>query len=699
MGAGAEVSGRTSESGLKWALPCALVLAARPLSTDRQAVFQVNMPFFAPNGTPLHNPYELLGLEHGCSDDDIGKQFKKLMLKLHPDKQPATLNDEEREKASLNFHNVMDAKSFLLDGEHLAARREYDAKLTRAKQATQAQFQFPQPVTKQPQTSAPTKSGPQQFAASGGNARNPSTEKQKPSPSEKCNERKSNENSSKKSSRPAQPPKTTVQVKQWGKQWRRRATEGENADGKTRMKGSGRSTTFKAALNDSCGDCSTTEDSSHSDEELNRMHSVPEAPETAGANNKPSSNRPPGRVRGLSKEEIKKQNHVESKKRGVVMKGLGTSTTKATPENRRSVSENNKARSKSDPAPRGETGANRRRGSEKGPENSSQGNTKRRSESNSHRRTESSNKDKSETMTSKRSESDEKDRPSHRAENKDRSESATSLPSALNSGDAASGFATFFPAIDHLTKQYTCPLTKDLMQDPMSDFEGNSYERAAILEYLKTHSTSPVTGNPLIVLHLTPNNALKEKIRYTMRLKNCLDSLVRNESESPQPAAKVSSRLNFNSLKEAIDAFVCDLNSGSPSISLSTLDSSGTTYGCYQGLEFRLEVPSGFSDNNLILQTWFEHSKRAAGINSRIVDWNKSLQQMGSGGKLTFRNLSGKYAFTLTKSIDVDKPNKIVFTSIRHSIEYFLEISIKIHNIINVTDVKSVEKIRLTAQV
>ena len=91
-----------------------------------------------------------------------------------------------------------------------------------------------------------------------------------------------------------------------------------------------------------------------------------------------------------------------------------------------------------------------------------------------------------------------------------------------------------------------------------------------------------------------------------------------------------------------MDAFVCDQNSGSPSIPLSTLDPSGTTYGCYQGLEFRMEVPtSGFADNNLILQTWFER-KRAAGINSRIVDWNRSLQQMGSGGKLTFRNLSGK---------------------------------------------------------
>ena len=70
------------------------------------------MTLFAPDGAPLHNPYELLDLEHGCSDEDIGKQFKKLMLKLHPDKQSATLTDEEREKATLDFHQP--------DGRHKA---------------------------------------------------------------------------------------------------------------------------------------------------------------------------------------------------------------------------------------------------------------------------------------------------------------------------------------------------------------------------------------------------------------------------------------------------------------------------------------------------------------------------------------------------------------------------------------------------
>jgi len=63
------------------------------------------------------------------------------------------------------------------------------------------------------------------------------------------------------------------------------------------------------------------------------------------------------------------------------------------------------------------------------------------------------------------------------------------------------------------------------MKEPMSDFEGNNYEKDAILKYLETHSTSPVTGNPLFPLHLTANSALKERIKYTLKLKNCLDAL------------------------------------------------------------------------------------------------------------------------------------------------------------------------------
>lgn len=72
------------------------------------------MPFFCPKGGPLQNPYQLLGLEHGATDDEIAKSFKKLMLRLHPDKQPSNQPPEEAEELSRKFHDVKDAKSFLL---------------------------------------------------------------------------------------------------------------------------------------------------------------------------------------------------------------------------------------------------------------------------------------------------------------------------------------------------------------------------------------------------------------------------------------------------------------------------------------------------------------------------------------------------------------------------------------------------------
>ena len=72
------------------------------------------MSFFSPRGEPLQNPYQLLNLKHGATDPEIAKSFKRLMLRLHPDKQPADQSAEEAEDVSRKFHDVKDAKSFLL---------------------------------------------------------------------------------------------------------------------------------------------------------------------------------------------------------------------------------------------------------------------------------------------------------------------------------------------------------------------------------------------------------------------------------------------------------------------------------------------------------------------------------------------------------------------------------------------------------
>lgn len=64
----------------------------------------------------------------------------------------------------------------------------------------------------------------------------------------------------------------------------------------------------------------------------------------------------------------------------------------------------------------------------------------------------------------------------------------------------------------------TCPITHARMVDPVMDREGNSYERSAILEWLKTHNTSPISRKPLSVSDLIPNIGLRNIIESTYGL-------------------------------------------------------------------------------------------------------------------------------------------------------------------------------------
>ena len=92
------------------------------------------MPFLSSTGEPLQNPYELLRLTHGATDEEISKSYKKLMLHLHPDKQPPGQSVEEAMRVERLMYDVMKARSFLLDVEYMASRRQYDSKLILAKQ-------------------------------------------------------------------------------------------------------------------------------------------------------------------------------------------------------------------------------------------------------------------------------------------------------------------------------------------------------------------------------------------------------------------------------------------------------------------------------------------------------------------------------------------------------------------------------------
>ena len=55
-----------------------------------------------------------------------------------------------------------------------------------------------------------------------------------------------------------------------------------------------------------------------------------------------------------------------------------------------------------------------------------------------------------------------------------------------------------------------CPITNEVMTDPVIDHEGNSYQRIAILDWLERQHTSPITRNPLRPEQLTTNRALRD---------------------------------------------------------------------------------------------------------------------------------------------------------------------------------------------
>ena len=56
---------------------------------------------------------------------------------------------------------------------------------------------------------------------------------------------------------------------------------------------------------------------------------------------------------------------------------------------------------------------------------------------------------------------------------------------------------------------FYCPITGDLMKDPVSEPDGHTYERNAIEKWIMDKGTSPMTRKNIKVSDLKPNLTLK----------------------------------------------------------------------------------------------------------------------------------------------------------------------------------------------
>jgi hypothetical protein len=88
----------------------------------------------------------------------------------------------------------------------------------------------------------------------------------------------------------------------------------------------------------------------------------------------------------------------------------------------------------------------------------------------------------------------------------------------------------------NIPKSYICPISKDIMKDPVSTCDGYTYERTEIEKWLSQNNTSPLTNETLdnkkLITNYTLKGAINEFIVANKKINLVTDSSVKLSSEN-----------------------------------------------------------------------------------------------------------------------------------------------------------------------
>jgi U-box domain len=113
----------------------------------------------------------------------------------------------------------------------------------------------------------------------------------------------------------------------------------------------------------------------------------------------------------------------------------------------------------------------------------------------------------------------------------------------------------------NIPRSFYCPLTLEVMVDPVIDAEGNTFERQALMHWLSHYGTSPVSRQPLNANLVVPNFALRDIIHEAM-----------GSSWVAQRTEELGHQYSFSSLAEFHDDDLLQPNS---------LDNSSSSHSSY----------------------------------------------------------------------------------------------------------------------